>query len=130
MKQTQLFFDSLKINPTIYFWGTDREIEEAEEKEAIRAAELEKVLFSDDFLALELTRESGAREILHHSTRKGVFFQLSYIASDGVPTMHENYIRTDEPTTDGARVEGKETLLRHYVNATLQKSRTFELLTA
>lgn len=130
MKQTRISFESLNINPTIYFLGTDEEIEAAERKEAARAAELEKVIFSSDFLALELRRENGAREILHHSTRKGVFLQLSYIAADGVPTMHENFIKTDQPTTDGASVESKEKLLLHFINATLRTDRTFELLTA
>lgn len=130
MKKAIISFDSLGIDPCIFFLGTDADIAQAEEKEAGRAAELETIIFSDSFRALELTRETGAREILHHSTRPGVAFQLSYIAADGIPTMHENYIRTSEVSTDGASVEDKSALLRHYVNATLRKSRELILLTA
>lgn len=92
MKETFIIFPALNLDPLLYFFGTDAEIEDAELKEAARADELKEIFFDQNFYAAEWTRQSGAREILHHSTRPGVLFQLSYIAADGVPSMHENYI--------------------------------------
>ena len=122
MKQTELFFASLEIDPCLFFLGSDEEIEAAEKKENERAAELEKIIFSGDFRALEYRTTYGSRIILHHSTRPGVDFQLSYIAADGVPTMHENYYINDS--------RSRENLLRHYINKTLQKDIKAQLLTA
>lgn len=96
MKESTIIFENLNIEPTVYFLGTDAEIEEAERKEAQRAEDIKRVVLSPDFIALEYYTEKGARRILHHSTRKGVLFQLSYIDADGIPSMHENYIRTEK----------------------------------
>ena len=99
MKEKIISFESLNIDPCYAFICSDEEIEAAERKEAARAEELKAVFFAPDFIAAEHRTESGAREILHRSTRPGVYFQLSYIAADGVPTLHENYIKTEEKQT-------------------------------
>lgn len=106
MTESKKTFPALHIDYTVFFLGTEAEQETAEAKEAERAAELEKIIFSADFIALEYTTRRGQRRILHHSTRNGVQFQLSFIDPDGVPAMHESFKAADN-----------EKLLRHFVNA-------------
>lgn len=122
MKQSEIIFRSLDIDCNMYFFGADEEINAAEQKEAKRAAEIERLIFSDSFRALEYYTTYGSRIILHHSTRPGIDFQLSYIAADGVPTMHENYYTND--------TRSKKELLKHYVDATIDEDITARLLTA
>ena len=128
MKEKTITFKSLNINPCYAFIFSDEEIEQAERKESERAAEIERVFFAPGFIAAEYRHESGAREILHHSTRNGVFFQLSYIAADGVPTIHENYIKVDHPNPVKQAIEGKADLLRHFIR--LDEDITLKVLTA
>lgn len=90
MKENYITFDSLKIDYNLFFIGSDEEIKEAERKEKERAEELKKIFFARDFCAAEYTETNGSRHILHHSTRPGFLYQLSYIAPDGIPTSHEN----------------------------------------
>ena len=97
MTEQQITLEALNIDPKIYFLGTDEEQEKAEAKETARAAELEKIIFSEGFRAMEYINEYGQRRILHHSTRPGILFQMSYIGPDGVAAMHENYIQTGDP---------------------------------
>ena len=110
-------FEPLKIDPVLYFRGTDEEIERAEKAEETAAEALKAIIYAPGFKALEIrkTYPSGtAREILHHSTRHGVLFQLSYIDPDGVPAMHENYIQTAPDAVPEAIHEERD-LLRHIV---------------
>lgn len=128
MKEKEITFKSLNIDPCYAFIFSDEEIEAAERKEEERAAELERVFFAPGFIAAEYRHESGAREILHRSTRNGVYFQLSFIAADGVPTMHENYIKVDHPHPVNQAIEQKAELLRHFVR--LDADITLKVLTA
>ena len=129
MKESTITFENLNIEPTVYFLGTDEEIEEAERKEAQRAEDIKRVVLSPDFIALEYYTEKGARRILHHSTRKGVLFQLSYIDADGIPSMHENYIRTEKDAVNQS-IGSLDDLTRHFINQTLRKNITTHILTA
>ena len=130
MTDNYIIFPSLDIAPDLFFLGSDEAIEAAEAKEAERAAELEKVFFAPDFIAAEYITEHGAREILHHSTRAGIYFQLSYIAADGIPTMHENYINTGgDPQKVGA-IETAAELLRHFTNHNSENPLLLHILTA
>lgn len=45
-----------------------------------------------DFQAAEYRLKDGATRILSKSAREGIDWQLSYIASDGIPTMHGDYL--------------------------------------
>lgn len=113
----QYHFEPLKIDPALYFRGTDAEIESARKLEETSAEALKAIIYAPDFQALEIRKQypSGtAREILHHSTRHGVMFQLSYIDPDGIPAMHENYIRTAPDAVPEAIHEERD-LLRHIV---------------
>ncbi len=130
MKENTITFNSLNISPDLFFLGSDEEIEAAERKEAERAAEIERVFFAPGFIAAEYKRSSGAREILHRSTRPGVYFQLSYIAADEVPTMHENYIKLDDPNPVKQAIDSKSDLLRHFVNYNIDEKITLRILTA
>ncbi len=110
-------FDPLKIDPCIYFKGTDAEIDSARKQEETAAEALKAIIYAPGFKALEIRKErptGTAREILHHSTRPGVLFQLSYIDPDGVPAMHENYIQTAADAVHEAIHDERE-LLRHIV---------------
>lgn len=129
MTEKKITIDALNIDPAIYFSGAEEDIQNAEKIEAARAAEIERLVFCPSFLAMEYRTHHGARRILHHSTRPGVAFQLSYIDADGVPSMHENYIRTGEKA-DGAHIGNRAELLRHYVNQTLRKDITLTILSA
>lgn len=122
-----LTLKSLDINPNIYFFGTDEAIEEAERKEEEQAAAVSAIISAPDFIALEYKTETGAKRILHRSTRPGVFWQLSYIAADGIPTMHENFNNTDESTRNAAPIRE---LLRHFVTLTLDRPQDLTILTA
>lgn len=128
MKENIITFESLNIDPCYAFIFSDEEIEAAERKEEERAEELERVFFAPGFIAAEYKHKSGAREILHRSTRNGVYFQLSFIAADGVPTMHENYIKVDHPHPVNQAIESKSDLLRHFVR--LDTDITLKVLTA
>lgn len=118
MKKYNITLPALNIDHCLFFRGTDAEIEEAEQKENGRAEEIKKIIFSDGFRAMEYTNYNGQRRILHHSTRPGVMFQLSYIDPDGVPAMHENYIKdTSRAPLDDSAIMDIKKLLRHYVIA-------------
>lgn len=108
--------EALNISAVVMFTGTDEEIKAAEAKENARAQEVEQIIFSGDFKALEYFNYNNQRRILHRSTRPGVMFQLSYIDSDGVPAMHENFIKSSENHVNEC-IEDKSKLLRHFINA-------------
>lgn len=126
-ERKNVLLKSLNINPVLFFLGTDEEIKEAEEKEARRAAEIEKIIFSPDFIAARYYTEKGATRILHHSTRPGVGFQLSYIDSDGIPAMHENFIKTS-PDHVQENIQDKNHLLKHFVDITLTENLNLEIV--
>lgn len=125
----KIILKSLDIDPTLAFFGSDAEIAEMEQKEKERAEEIRKIIFSPDFSGMSYKTASGQERILTHSIRHGVLFQLSYIDSDGIPSMHENFIKTAKNTVDET-IESEEELLRHYVNAGLSEDVELEILTA
>lgn len=117
MNESKKTFPALHIDYTVFFLGTDAEQEAAEAKETARAAELEKIIFSGDFIAAEYITERGQRRILHHSTRPGVVWQLSYIDPDGVPAMHENFISAGGDPYKVGSIGSREKLLSHFIHA-------------
>lgn len=123
----KILLQSLDIDPTLYFTGSDEEILEAEKKEARRAAEIENLIFSGNFRQLTYTTETGQIRSLHRSTRPGVMFQLSYIDPDGVPVMHENFIQTRTIYGVG-KIQNKRDLIMHFLNQTFKKPLQLELI--
>lgn len=117
MTESKKTFPALRIDYNIFFLGTEAEQEASEAKEAERAADLEKIIFSADFIAMEYTTKRGQRRILHRSTRPGVVYQLSYIDPDGVPAMHENYVSTGGDPYEVGHIASREKLLSHFVHA-------------
>ena len=110
-------FNALNIDTALFFRGTPEEIERARKQEETAAEAVKAIIYAPGFKALEIRKErprGTAREILHHSTRPGVLFQLSYIDPDGVPAMHENYIQTAPDAVPEAIHEERD-LLRHIV---------------
>ena len=113
----QYHFEPLNIDTCIYFRGTDEEIERARIIEETANESIKAIIYAPSFQALEIRKQyprGTAREILHHSTRRGVLFQLSYIDPDGVPAMHENYIQT-APDAVPEAIHEEGDLLRHIV---------------
>lgn len=110
-------FEPLQIEPALFFRGTPEEIDRAENAEEAAAEALKAIIYAPGFKALEIHKErptGTAREILHHSTRPGVLFQLSYIDPDGVPAMHENYIQT-APDAVPEAIHEERKLLAHFI---------------
>lgn len=128
MKEYYITLDPLQIDWKVFFKGTEEEQQEAEAKEAERAAEIEKIIFSADFIAAEYINYFGQRRILHRSTRPGVEFQLSYIDPDGVPAMHENFINVGGNPEEVGAIHTKEQLLRHYVHEGNEDPLTLHIL--
>ena len=50
------------------------------------------LIHRDDFQAAQYSTPEGSQRILHHSPRDGVDWQLSYVAPDGIPTMHGDFL--------------------------------------
>lgn len=111
-------FPSLDIDRAIAFTGTDEQIAEAEQKEAERSGELERIITDDSFMAMEYTKPDGRKEILHISSRPGVAYQLTYIGSDGIPSMHESYGTAGENTT-GEGIHSMDELYSHFIRENL-----------
>lgn len=132
MKQ-YILFKSLETDPTLYFFGTDEEIKQAEQKEAEAAQKWLNIINQESFQALEIKQShSNGRQstiILHHSTRNGVHFQMSYIAWDGVPTMHENYIDMGADTEEVGAVHSLKKLLEKLTGLHIRKDIEVTLLT-
>ncbi len=131
MKDKYIIFEPLKIDFNLYFLGTEEEQEEADAKQATRAAELERVLFAPDFIAAEYINSWSQRRILHKSTRPGIMYQLSFIDPDGVPAMHENYISdgTGNPDEVG-KIHDRAELIRHFINNNNENPLTLHILSA
>jgi hypothetical protein len=130
MKDYYINFTPLNIAPDYFFTASDEEIEQTEKREEERAREFERLFFAPDFLAAEYITASGARRILHHSTRAGVLFQLSYLNAEGLPTMHENYFTTDETPETVTNKRAKIELLKHYTARTYREPLTLRIITA
>ena len=111
----QYTFKALNISAHTMFFGTNEEIEQAEKLENDRMQEIEKLIFSKNFYAIEYFTEYNQRRILHKSTRQGIAYQLSYIDSDNIPAMHENYIELSA-IHENAHIGSKEDLLKHYLH--------------
>lgn len=79
----------------VYFTGTEEEIKAAEQKEEEIKDFFKDIIEDDEFLALRYYKDgykNGDHEIiLHHSTRPGIKYQLSFLDNDG-PIMHQNYV--------------------------------------
>lgn len=131
MTDKYLTFEPLQIDFNIYFLGTEEEQEEADQKQATRAADIERVIFAPGFIACEYVNSWSQRRILHPSTRPGVIYQLSFIDPDGVPAMHENYINdgTGNPDEVG-KIHDRADLIRHFINNNNENPLTLHILSA
>lgn len=90
-KIKQTIFSAINVDPCVFFHGTDEEIEAAERKEAEWKECFKELIESPCFDAMEFTNGIGSRVFLHRSSRRGIRWQLSYMAQDGVFSRHENY---------------------------------------
>ena len=120
VQQMEKTYESLNVSPDVYFRGTMDQINAAEAAEAARAEELRKLIDTNEFMALEFMKPDGRREILHRSSRPGVRYQLSYIGSDGEPTMHESYGRIEGENAGNESVHSMEELYDHFVRENLR----------
>ena len=131
MTENYIIFEPLKIDFNIYFLGTEAEQAAADRKQEERAEQIKRVIFAPSFIAAEYYTPNGSRRILHHSTRAGVTFQLSYIDAAGVAVMHENYITdgTANPYKVGT-IESAAALLDHFIIESNESPLTLHILTA
>ena len=90
MNRKNVIIKKYKHLPEVFFFGTDAEINEAEQEEAEAIRKVWEIVTASDFCALKVKRSGAGAYILHRSTRSGVAFQLSVISSDGIPAYHEN----------------------------------------
>ena len=121
-------YESLNIDPMVYFKGTMEQIDAAIKTEKERAEEFKKLIERNEFMALEFIKPDGRREILHASTRPGIRYQLSYIGKDGVPTMHQNYGLLDENAAKNENVHSMDELYQHFVSENIQKDLNFNIM--
>ena len=128
VSQREQVYKSLNIDPTVYFTGTMEQIEAAEKAEDARAEEFRKLINDNKFMALEFVKPDGRSEILHASTRPGIKWQLSYIGSDGVPSVHENYGLLIPGKAGGQAVHTEEELYRHLVAENLRSDLRFNVM--
>ena len=132
--KTTITFPAQNISRTVVFDGTDAEIKAAEKIEQESTKKILSIINAPDFIALEYREnypKGDARRILHRSTRPGVKWQLSYIDSDGIPAMHENFVNLGADIEEVGAVETEKRLARHFVNKFLfDKSLTIEVLRA
>ena len=119
----------LDIRRDVYFNGTEQEIDDAEQAMKQRKAEMKAIIEADDFTAMLLRDKEGGRyEILHPSTRPGVKYQLTYYAPDDIPSMHENYGRTDAENPVDEAIHSMDELYNHYANESLSKALNISVL--
>lgn len=127
-RESEKIYKSLNISPEVYFTGTMEQIDAAEKAENERAEEFKQLIQKNGLMAMEFIKKDGRREILSHSLRKGIEWQLSYFGNDGLATMHENYGRTGEKLQEEAAVHSMDELYRHFVNLNLRGDITFHIL--
>lgn len=90
-----LIIPPVTYKSTVYFIGTDREIEEAERQDERQIKQWAHI-FSLDFNYFHFKNSIGQAVVLHRSTRPEAKYQLSFIDFDGVPSRHELYNTPDE----------------------------------
>ena len=118
---------SMDIDPAYAFKYGEQEQEEAENKIAERENAIKSIIQKNGLMGIQIRKPDGRMEILTPSTRQGVKWQLSYIGSDGVPNMHENYGQTSENHVNEA-IHAEQELYHHFANMTMQNSVTMETL--
>ena len=65
------------------------------------------LIHRDDFQAAQYSTPEGSQRILHHSPRDGVDWQLSYVAPDGIPTMHGDFLEDGHDSPHSGRTMRK-----------------------
>lgn len=125
MREEKRTIKSLNIDPALFFLGTDEEINAAEEKETRRSEEIEELITSTGFLALEYYTEYGQQVVLHSSPRHGARYQMSYIDADGEACRHENFIATGEELNEA--IHTAEDLWKHFTDLTTNKDLTLTI---
>ena len=118
---------SMGIDPAYAFKYGEAEAEAAEKKIEQRKADIRDMIQRNSFMALQITKKDGRKEILSRSVRPGVAWQLTYYGSDGEPTMHENYGRTGTGRVNEA-VHTEDELYTHFANMTLRNDLKVETL--
>ena len=83
---------------TIFFLGTDEEIEAAEKQDITVKAYIANIIHSKDFKGLMFTDTIGDQRFLTRSTREGYDWQLSQ-GRDGEPIGHDNFINENDDIT-------------------------------
>ena len=115
---------SITVNAEVVFFEDEQPEEFKLYNEQTKAAEdvWRDILNNekDIFQAAQFTvpGENGQTIILSPSTREGVDWQLSFIGKDGIPVMHENYYKNDNP--NGYKANNEDGLISTLINYSLQ----------
>ena len=122
----KIALSSLDIQPRDRILRNPADRAEVRRKESGRAEEVRRIVFSPDFSGMQYKKD-GRDVILTRSIREGVAFQLSYFDRDGIPAMHENFVKTAEKAV-GKAIHSEEELVSHYVRASLRRDVELETL--
>lgn len=98
MKKSKLTLESLKIDPLVFFLGSEEEAEKAERAENARIEEIKKIINAPDFCGLAYNNKSFWESVTK-STRTGETFQHTYFYK-GDPSHHTSL---EEGKTDPER---------------------------
>lgn len=93
MKKKKIVFESLKIDPMIFFTGSDAEIEAAERMQEERQNEIKMLLENENFMSLSFQTFNGLWEAITPATRPGEKWQHTFFYKAN-PNYHES--TTDE----------------------------------
>ena len=120
-------FNSLNIDPLVYFHGTLVEQKQAQRKEDKAYERIRKIIFSKGFRAMSYVNDYGQTRVLCHSTRPGCKYVINYIDSDGVPAMHECFIERENEECDW-KVHNEREMIKHFLDRIMCNPMTVEVL--
>lgn len=95
MKKSKLTLESLKIDPLVFFLGSEEEAEKAERAENARIEEVKNIINAPDFCGLAYNNKSFWESVTK-STRTGETFQHTFFYKD-TPSYHTSF---EEGKTD------------------------------
>lgn len=105
MMEKKLIIPKVTVDPAAMFFQEENPQEAALHEIQYDNARVlwDALIHREDFQAAQFSTPEGSQRILHHSPRDGVDWQLSYIAPDGIPTMHGDFSEDEHYSPDSGR---------------------------